>query len=297
VTEFEEQFMEAVEGLDALEVESLTPRPADLVPELPPMSDYAREVLRESMRRDGQLTPILVTNAGRIILDGVERWSAARALGLKFIQCRIVEVAVDNSMAMQNLVWASNVERRELLPEHRAMAIKAVGRLNWSSRRLAAWLDVSISTARRLRLAGIEGVHDVQNELYEHGTENANAQNELMGEGSDGRRYPIKQATPEEILERRARIRKLKSDGFSIREIALLEKVSVGTVSADLEAPAPDPRILDKTFDPYELTPKLKRSFRAWVQRPPREKAALAYALLNDLGRDRAMEIFKRFQS
>lgn len=291
-----EEFMELQESLSALEIASLRPRPEDLVPELPRMSTYAQEVLRESIQSEGQLSPILVTSCG-MILDGVERWEAMSALGFDFIQCRIIEVSVENPMALQNLVWAANVERRELLPEHRAMAIKALGRINWSSRKLAAWLGISKSTAHVARSEEIGAVQSSDfGRLNTIEAIDSEAQPIAMSEGINGRRYPIKQATPEEISRRRAKVHKLKADGFSIREIASLVKVSVGTVSADLEAPAPDPRIIDKPFDPYELTPKLKRAYRVWVRRPPVEKAALAYALLQDLGSERAMEIFEKFR-
>jgi ParB family chromosome partitioning protein len=88
------------------------------------MDDIAS--LADSMKRLGQISPIVLNNAN-VLIAGGRRLEAARSLGWRTINAVILDIAGD--LAKREYEVEENVQRRDFTPEELAEAAREIHKL------------------------------------------------------------------------------------------------------------------------------------------------------------------------
>jgi len=126
-------------------------------PVLPPLPAQEYAQLRDSIRDRGVLQPLLITS-GHVLIDGHERWSAIRELGLTKYPIRIIGNLDD--VERKELAIRLNVERRHLsrAERHRLLEMILKEAPTRSTREVADLLKIGKSTVSRTRQKVMLGV-------------------------------------------------------------------------------------------------------------------------------------------
>ena len=112
---------------------------------LKPLSPTEHELLKESIKASGILTPIIVDEKGQVI-DGHHRAKIAQELG---IECpRTVREGLTEDQKLEQVILL-NAARRQMTGDDITVAAQALKTKGWSNRRIAKLLGVSEPTARR----------------------------------------------------------------------------------------------------------------------------------------------------
>lgn len=149
-----------------------------LRPEFKVRAAYDVDTLAESIRREGQLAPLLVRPAGSRweLLAGYRRYHALRKIGRKNASVTVLRVD-DREAALVAL--AENRERKDLNPIEEARALKAAKDLGVSGKELAAASGKSEAwVSNRLRLLSLP--NPVQSALKEGTISAAHAEHALL---------------------------------------------------------------------------------------------------------------------
>jgi len=197
---------------------------------LPGLTPEQYDELREDIRKNGILIPILV-DQWNVVIDGQHRLKIAKELGIPSTdvpqQLTLNEDGapqVDVFRLQKQMAIGVNLNRRHLEPEVRASLVEILKGDGLSNRAIAEMIGVDESTIRAdLKKCSVAG-----NPAPEHPP---------TVTGTDGKNYS--KSPGADIAERRERVKAAKEEGKSVRAIAEEVGVSVGTVSADLQAPEP----------------------------------------------------------
>lgn len=124
------------------------------VPGLPRLTDSERSQLRESIKKSGVLSALLVTDKG-IIIDGEERYSIIKELGIKNFPQRILAKVTEEQR--QEMAIRLNVERRHLTAQQRRELLAKYIEVNpeKSTRQIAQDLKVSQRTAANAKKSAL----------------------------------------------------------------------------------------------------------------------------------------------
>ena len=193
---------------------------------LRPLNDEEYQALKASITAQGITSPIVVTEDGEV-LDGLHRLRIASELGLP--PSSIPTVVVPGLSPEERIARAValNAARRQLSKDE----LKE--------------LVISLRKEHRLSYPLIEqatGVHNVTAMRWcdEQVSTSANEEVEIPAKilSADGKERPSERLSPEDLTERRRRVRQLREQGYTLEEIAEELGISVGTVHADLQAGA-----------------------------------------------------------
>ena len=177
------------------------------------------EAFCENIKENEILEDVKVTRDYHVI-DGQHRLLAAKALGWSVDRVPLEVCTLEDPVAIKHRAVALNTCRRQLSRDSQIKIALELRGDGLSHKAIAKLLSVGESTVRRWCSTPPDGG------VEQPGT--------IVGE--DGKARPAMPSSPAEIADRRQHSVALLAEGHSVREIAAIQNVSVGTVAGDLQA-------------------------------------------------------------
>ena len=176
----------------------------------PPTAEQ-EDALRDDIRANGVLQPVLVTPGGAIVA-GRTRKRLAAELGVP-CPTAVFEGSIGEALRVAVL----DNPQRKVRHEHRKAAIALLREQDWSYRRIADCIGVSERTVR--------------NDYAAWTTAETSAVGQAVGK--DNRRRPGRRLTPEERRRRRAAVARLYNAGYAFEAIGEALGINKTTASSD----------------------------------------------------------------
>lgn len=203
------------------------------------------QTLKNSIRKTGVVTPVIVDEEGGVI-DGINRVRIAAEVGLANIPVSLrsglsVEQKADLAIALNDARrHLTRAERERIRKEQKVRNIAAAAS-GKSTRAIAQEEGVSKDTVHRD--AGCSGVA--------HETPEQAPSPPPKVTGRDEKQYPAKR-DPEQKRQRRERVKAQRQEGKTVRQIASVEGVSVGQIHQDLQSVESQPELafVDRDEEP-----------------------------------------------
>jgi ParB-like chromosome segregation protein Spo0J len=227
---------------------------------LPPLAADVESQLRESIRRHGVRTPILIDQHGEIF-DGRNRHRIATELDMTCPSASM-DAPDDPDERAELLIALNDARRPRTSPEERRVAVERLRQAGMSQRTIAEQIGVSKRTIQK-DLAQVDtGIH-LDGIADGNGDSDRKLRAQPQGAGRDGKTYPRRRKPRSKI------VRPVASPAWARQITGQLRKLSAGVLEAQQwcdSGKRPPPEMFTRLSDARDAATRLARDLNRLLE-------------------------------